>query len=138
MNWKGAVFVDLEKEFDRVPHELIWYSLRDHHVPEPLIDVVRTLYTDAHSQVQTTVGKSKPFPIQVGVHQGSALSALIFILVMDAITRDLHTEPPWTLLYADDVMLTTKTKAELQDLLTIWHVRFLEILEKIQRFFIVF
>ncbi|VDO72580.1 unnamed protein product [Heligmosomoides polygyrus] len=31
-------FLDLEKAFDRVPRELIWCALRQHNVPEELID----------------------------------------------------------------------------------------------------
>ncbi|EYC32640.1 hypothetical protein Y032_0002g1011 [Ancylostoma ceylanicum] len=31
-------FLDLEKAFDRVPHEAIWYALRWHVVPEKLIE----------------------------------------------------------------------------------------------------
>ncbi|VDO95904.1 unnamed protein product [Heligmosomoides polygyrus] len=54
------------------------------------------------------------FPISVGVHQGSALSPLLFVIVMDAITRDLHRAAPWTLVYADDVMLACEDKAELE------------------------
>ena len=50
------------------------------------------------------------FSIKVGVHQGSALSPLLFIAVMDTITRDMQQPIPWTLLYADDVMLAHTTR----------------------------
>ncbi|VDO63399.1 unnamed protein product [Heligmosomoides polygyrus] len=52
--------------------------------------------------------------LSVGVHQGSALSPLLFVVVMDAISRDLQTAAPWTLLYADDVMLACEDKTELE------------------------
>ncbi|VDP47938.1 unnamed protein product [Heligmosomoides polygyrus] len=53
-------------------------------------------------------------PISVGVHQGSALSPLFFVVVMDAITKDLQKPVPWTLLYADDVTLACKDKDDLE------------------------
>ncbi|VDP20059.1 unnamed protein product [Heligmosomoides polygyrus] len=34
-------FLDLEKAFDRVPREVIWYALRQHGIPEELIEWVR-------------------------------------------------------------------------------------------------
>ncbi|VDO81380.1 unnamed protein product [Heligmosomoides polygyrus] len=54
------------------------------------------------------------FPISVGVHQGSVLSPLLFVVVMDAVTRDLQNAAPWMLLYADDVMLACEDKTELE------------------------
>ncbi|KAK6735780.1 hypothetical protein RB195_018801 [Necator americanus] len=30
-------FLDLEKAFDRVPHELLWMSMRSHRVPEEYV-----------------------------------------------------------------------------------------------------
>ncbi|VDO19582.1 unnamed protein product [Heligmosomoides polygyrus] len=36
-------FLDLEKALDRVPREAIWYALRQHGVPEELIEWVRIL-----------------------------------------------------------------------------------------------
>lgn len=117
-------FLDLEKAFDRVPHKLIWYALRDHEVPEHLIDWIRLLYTNATSRVRCSTGTSDSFPVSVGVHQGSALSPLLFILVMDTITRDLQEDIPWTLLYADDVLLAANTKEELQQRVQIWNSRF--------------
>jgi hypothetical protein len=113
-------FLDLEKAFDRVPHDVIWFALRRSGVPEELVEWVRLLYQDPKSRVQAAAGTSKDFQITVGVHQGSALSPLLFILVMDAITRDLHQQPPWTLLYADDVMLASNNKADLQSQVQAW------------------
>ncbi|EYC46253.1 hypothetical protein Y032_0403g824 [Ancylostoma ceylanicum] len=116
-------FLDLEKAFDRVPHEAIWYALRWHGVPEELIEWVRILYAEPRSRVQAAAGTSAEFPISVGVYQGSALSPLLFILVMDAITRDLQRPAPWTLLYADDVMLASEQKEDLQRQTQAWSER---------------
>ena len=107
-------FVDLEKAFDRVPHDLIWYSLRDAGVPEEYIKWVKMLYTDSRSQVRSVAGTTRPFEVTVGVHQGSAISPLLFILCLDRITRDIQGEHPWTLLYADDIVLARSTRDELK------------------------
>ena len=116
-------FLDLEKAFDRVPHKVIWYALREHGVPEEIVNWVRLLYYKPRSRVQVTAGITKEFPITVDVHQGSAISPLLFILVMDTITRDLQGPVPWTLLYADDVMLASTDKTELEQKVCIWSRR---------------
>ncbi|EYC40844.1 hypothetical protein Y032_0594g424 [Ancylostoma ceylanicum] len=118
-----VAFLDLEKAFDRVPHEVIWYSLRIHGVPEELVVWIKLLYDGTRSQVRTPNGTSEEFRVNVGVHQGSALSPLLFILVMDAITKDIQKTVPWTLLYADDVMLAANTKAELEQQVQTWQDR---------------
>ncbi|KAL6728321.1 hypothetical protein Aduo_010102 [Ancylostoma duodenale] len=116
-------FFDLEKALHRVPHEVIWYALRWHGVPEELIEWVKILYTDPMSRVQAAAGTSAEFPISVGVHQGSALSPLLFIVVMDAVTRDLQRPMPWTLLYADDVMLASEQTEDLERQTQVWSER---------------
>ena len=116
-------FLDLEKAFDRIPHDLIWYSLRDHNVPEQLIPWIKLLYTNTNSRVRCAAGTFGSFPVKVGVYQGSALSPLLFIIAIDTITRDLQREAPWTLLYADDVELAATTREELQDQVKAWNDR---------------
>uniref|UniRef100_A0A914WDC8 Reverse transcriptase domain-containing protein n=1 Tax=Plectus sambesii TaxID=2011161 RepID=A0A914WDC8_9BILA len=116
-------FLDLEKAFDRVPHELIWYALRSHGVPEAYVRWVQLLYTDVSSIIRCPAGTSARFPIHVGVHQGSALSPLLFILCMDTATADIQTPHPWTLLYADDVMLANEDRIALEQQTQEWNAR---------------
>lgn len=83
-----AAFLDLENAFDCVPLKAIWHALRTHEVHEELIEWVKLLYNEPKSRVQATPGTTKEFHITVGVHQGLALSPLLFILVMNVVTRD--------------------------------------------------
>ena len=49
----------------------------------------------------------------MGVHQGSALSPLLFVTVMEAISREFRVALPWELLYADDLAVIAETEEEL-------------------------
>nr|XP_016846097.1 PREDICTED: uncharacterized protein LOC103282521 [Anolis carolinensis] len=60
------------------------------------------------NRVQAAAGISLELLINVGVHQGLALSPLLSVVVMDAVTRDLQKPVPWTFLYADNIMLRTR------------------------------
>ncbi|KAL6729362.1 hypothetical protein Aduo_000423 [Ancylostoma duodenale] len=115
--------LDLEKAFDRFPHEVIWYALRLQGIPEELLKWVQMLYADHRIKVQAAAGTTTEIPITVGVHQGSALSPLLSIVVIDALTKDLQRPVPWTLLYADDVMLASEDKSELERQTQAWSDR---------------
>jgi len=52
---------------------------------------------------QTVYGNSKGFEVKVGMHQGSALSPLLFVIVMEAISREFRVSLSWELLYADNL-----------------------------------
>ena len=81
------VFVDLEKAFDKVPRRAISWALRRQLVPENLVQLVMLLYDNTRSRVRVAGEESGEFPIEVGVHQGSALSPLLFMLLMEEATR---------------------------------------------------
>ena len=47
------------------------------------------MYEGAQTVVRTTEGDSKAFNVKEGLHQGSVLSPLLFVVVMEIITREL-------------------------------------------------
>ena len=82
--------MDLEKAFDRVQRELISWAMRKLGVEEWLVSAVMSMYSGAKTVVRTVHGNSKSFEVKVGMHQGSALSSLLFVIVMEAISRLYH------------------------------------------------
>ena len=99
------VFVDLEKAYDKVPRELIWYLLRRKVVPEAYINIIRDMYTVCKTSVMTSAGKTKGMEIEVGLHQGSAISPLLFMIIIDVIKEENEKGTPWPMLFADDLVL---------------------------------
>ncbi|KAK9400567.1 hypothetical protein NXF25_011281 [Crotalus adamanteus] len=49
-----------------------------------------------------------PFVINIGIHQGLAVSSLLFVFCMDTVTLNLQSPHPWSLLYANDIFLVNE------------------------------
>ena len=113
-------FVDLEKAFDRVPWKVIWWALKKLGVEEWIVRLVQGMYANARSQVRVGEGFSKEFEVKVGVHQGSVLSPLLFIIVLEALSREFRAGVPWEDLYADDLVIIADSLEECVRRLLIW------------------
>lgn len=113
-------FVDLEKAFDRVPRKVIWWAMRKVEVPEWIVKLVQILYQNARSQVRVNNSYSDVFNVKVGVHQGSVLSPLLFIIVLEALSQEFRTGCPWEILYADDLVIIAESMDEMLSKLKRW------------------
>ena len=68
------MFIDLEKAYDRVPHEVVWSCLVKKGVPPVHIRVIKDMYEGGMTKVMTPGGVSDDFKVGISLHQGSALS----------------------------------------------------------------
>ena len=83
----------------------IRWALRRQLVPERMVELVMELYSGSKSRVTVAGHTSSSFEITLGVHQGSALSPLLFNLVMEKTTRECRRGDPLDMLYADDIFI---------------------------------
>ena len=116
-------FLDLEKAYDRVPRDVIYWSLRRRGVPEKLINIVRSTYEGATTKVRTKYGESDEFEIKVGLHQGSVLSPLLFTVIIDVLGEPGRIGTPWEILFADDLAIVAISEQELQNKVVSWQER---------------
>jgi hypothetical protein len=124
-------FVDFAKDFDSVRRKRIWMRLRQMGVPDKIITIIKIMYENYVCCVSLNSKLSDPFPTWSGVRQGSLLSPLLFILVLDEVMEKLVSRRrrgiQWVmnkrledLEYVDDVCLLpnrfTDIKGKLNDL----------------------
>ena len=111
-------FVDLEKAFDTVPREMVMATLRWMEVPEAEVRMVEDTYEKTTARVVVGEGASEEFKVKIGLRQGSVLSPLLFIAVLDLVSRKTVVKDAMNkLLYADDLALVSNGKQELQETL---------------------
>ena len=91
-----CVFIDLKKAYNRVPRKEVWNCMRMKGVPEKFIRIAQN------------------------VHQGSALSPFLFAMVLDCLTEDVRSEAPWTMMFADDVVICVERQEEVEERLERW------------------
>ena len=113
-------FIDLEKAFDRVPREVLWWALRAMGVDEWIVNIIKIMYEGVTTAVKFRDGESKEFEVKVGVHQGSVLSPLLFIIVLEALSKTFKVGLPWELLYADDLALIAESEEKLLEKIKLW------------------
>ncbi|KAK3542855.1 hypothetical protein QTP70_005441 [Hemibagrus guttatus] len=123
--WDGqrelhCVFVDLEKAYDRVPREELWYCMRKSGVAEKYVRVVQDMYERSRTVVRCAVGQTEEFKVEVGLHQGSALSPFLFAMVMDQLSEEVRQESPWTMMFADDIVICSESREQVEENLERW------------------
>ncbi|KAK3559742.1 hypothetical protein QTP86_019367 [Hemibagrus guttatus] len=90
-----CVFVDLEKAYDRVPREELWYCMRKSGVAEKYVRVVQDMYERSRTVVRCAV-------------------------VMDQLSEEVRQESPWTMMFADDIVLCSESREQVEENLERW------------------
>ena len=117
-------FVDFSKAFDRVPRDILLRKLKEKGIDGRILDIIRTLYLGDTASVKIDKSFSPPFTTNIGVRQGCVLSPLlfnIFLADLQPILQDCEDNVKIDgsvqvscLLWADDILMFSKTKEGLQ------------------------
>src|SRR5260221_1447930 len=110
----------MEKAVYRVPREVLWWALRRSGVEEWIVNIIKVMYEGSTTAIKLNDGESKEFEVKVGVHQGSVLSPLLFIVVLEALSKEFREGLPWELLYADDLALIAESEEKLVEKIKCW------------------
>ncbi|KAK3554737.1 hypothetical protein QTP70_033429, partial [Hemibagrus guttatus] len=101
---------NLQKAYDRVPREELSYCMRKSGVAEKYVRVVQDMYERSRTVVRCAVGQIEEFKVEVGLHQGSALSPFLFAIVMNQLSEEVRQESPWTMMFADDIVICSESR----------------------------
>ena len=89
-------------------------------MPEKYIRLVQDMYRGCTTVVRSAAGESNSFGVEVGLHQGSALSPYLFLLLMDVLTEDVRKNIPGSTMFADDIVLYGDDVTDMTDYLDTW------------------
>ena len=113
----AAVFFDVKKAFDSVPHHQLISSLEKTGIRGPLLKWILDYLSGREQRVVLDGTTSDPTPVTSGVPQGSILGPLLFNIFMNSISELPISQKSNLILYADDILLyrpvSSATDAEL-------------------------
>ncbi|KAK3538399.1 hypothetical protein QTP86_001745 [Hemibagrus guttatus] len=91
----NRVLENLEKAYDRVPREELWYCVRKSGVAEKYVRVVQDMYERSRTVVRCAV-------------------------VMDQLSEEVRQESPWTMMFADDIVICSESREQVEVNLERW------------------
>ena len=77
------MIIDLKKAYDRVLRKVLWECLDKKEVLMVYIPAINYMYEGVKISVRISAGDTENFPIGIKLHQGLALSPLLFNIVLD-------------------------------------------------------
>jgi hypothetical protein len=98
-----GIFLDFEKAFDLVWHKGLTVKLKNLGVQGKIFAWIENFFQDCTIQVKVGSQISDSYRLENGTAQGSVISPLLFIIMINDLTRDLtNTEAS---LFADDTAI---------------------------------
>ena len=85
--------------------------MRKRSISEGYVTVIQDMYRLSKTRVKTRCGRTEYFEVNVGLHQGTAVSPRLFTITMDVLAEEARTKPPWAMLVSE---MVAEVEAELE------------------------
>ena len=96
------VFLDISKAFDNVWYQGVILKLKQNGISENLLKIIEDFLSNRYQRVVLNGQSSGWAEVNVGVHQGSILGPLLFLIYINDLSTGLSSNPK---LLADDTSL---------------------------------
>jgi len=115
------VFIDFNQAFDSINRSTIIQALKEMQIPGKIVRLVNMVTQHTKTKIKLNNEYTEQIDVKTGIKQGDPLSTILFSTVMELLMRKLEirgnitTRLKQACVYADDVVLVTRTKQALTD-----------------------
>lgn len=108
-----AIFFDVSKAFDSVPHKALIECLRNtYKLPDFLLLLIQNYLSNRTQVVRVSDTLSQSRVVRSGVAQGSVIGPLLFAAYMNTVTNITLSKQTKLVLYADDLVIVHSLPAK--------------------------
>ena len=123
-----ALFIDFKGAFDSISHALLWNKLKKIGIGSKIINVLKSLYSNASIKIKTGGDLTEKIRVTKGVLQGESISPLLFSLFLSDLEEYLlskgvrgvtvtHLIEVLLIGYADDLVMLADSYIEMKKVL---------------------